>query len=87
MNKIFKDFATFVRLHDGFNKPKINFQDMYRMFPAFTFEPATGFGQYENFGEAFGNKNLSMTVTCGSFSCLMIYKEYQDAVENTAYIA
>lgn len=87
MNKCFKEFATFIRLHDGFNKPRINFQDMYRMFPAFTFTPAPGFGQYENFGEAFENKSLSMVVTCGTVSCLMIYKEYGDANENTAYIA
>jgi len=86
MNRCFKDFGTFIRLHDGFNKPKIDFQQMYKLFPEFTFEPTREFGQYEHFGEAFENKNLSMIVTIGKYSCLMVYREYGDANENTAYI-
>lgn len=86
MKRIFKDFATFVKLHDGYNRPRINFQDMYKMFPEFTFDPCDGFGDYTNFGKAFENKNLSMTVSCGGYKCFMVYKEYQDANENTAYV-
>lgn len=87
MNKVFKDFATFVRLHDGYNKPRINFQEMYKLFPNFDFEPTPEFGKYEHFGEAYENKNLSMTVFFEKHICIMVYKEYQDANENTAYIS
>lgn len=86
MNKIFKDFATYVRLHDWFLKPKIDFQTMYKMFPDFTFEPCDAFGKYVHFGEAYEHKDLSMNVRCGVRTCTMIYKEYQDADEHTAYV-
>ena len=86
MKKVFKDFAVYVRLHDGMGKPRINFQDMYRLFPNFEFTPTREFGQYENFGEAFENKNLSMIVSDGKDECIMIYKEYYDTNENTAYV-
>jgi hypothetical protein len=86
MKRTFKDFATFIRLHDGMGKPKINFQDMYKMFPQFTFEPARNFGQYENFGEAFEQKIYDMIVTDEKGNtCYMTYREYQDANENLAY--
>ena len=86
MKKVFKEFATYIRLHDGYGKPKINFQNMYKLFKNFEFTTTREFGQYENFGEAFENKNLSMIVKCGADQCLMVYKEYGDADENTAYV-
>jgi|GEM_PF-3711470 len=86
MKKTIKDFATFIRLHDGMGKPKINFQDMYKMFPQFTFESARNFGQYKNFGKAFEQKIYDMIVTDEEGNtCYMTYREYQDANENLAY--
>lgn len=90
MKKVFKDFATFVRLHDGMGKPKINFQDMYKMFPDFEFTGVRGkFGSYENFGEAYEQKVYDMVVTAndGKDVCYMTYREYHDANENTAYVS
>lgn len=87
MKSTFKDLAVYVRLHDGMGKPKINFQDMYKMFPQFTFSPAQGFGGYTNFGKAFEAKCFNMTVSDGKDVCYMIYKEYGDANENLAYIS
>lgn len=87
MNKIFKDFQSWVRVHSGINKPKINFQDMYRLFPDFDFTPSPGFGEYQNFGEAFERKNYSMTVTSGKAQCFLTYYEYQDQNENLAYVS
>ena len=86
MKKVFKEFATYIKLHDGYEKPKINFQEMYKLFPEFEFIPFREFGNYKNFGEAFENKNLSMFVKCGADECLMVYREYGDADENTAYV-
>lgn len=86
MKKTIKDFATFISLHDGMGKPKINFQDMYKMFPQFTFESARNFGQYKNFGKAFEQKIYDMIVTDEEGNtCYMTYREYQDANENLAY--
>lgn len=86
MKRTFKDLATYVRLHDGMGKAKINFQEMYNLFPQFTFEAARDFGSYTNFGEAFEAKNFNMVVsdTAGN-QCYMVYREYQDANENLAY--
>lgn len=87
MKRVFNDFATYVRLHDGHDKPRINFQNMYKLFPNFEFTSTKDFGNYENFGEAFENKNLSMIVSDGKNECIMIYKEYYDTNENTAYVS
>lgn len=89
MKKVFKDFATFVRLHDGNGKPKINFQDMYKMFPGFEFAASNDFGSYKNFGEAFEQKVYDMIVTAndGKDVCYMTYREYGDNNENTAYVS
>jgi hypothetical protein len=87
MKKVFKDFAAYIRLHDGMGKPKINFQDMYKMFPQFTFTPTSDFGSYTNFGEAFEAKNLNMVVSDGKDECFMVYREYGDANENLAYVS
>lgn len=87
MNKVFKDLAAYVRVHDGFNKPRINFQEMYQLFPEFEFTATTTFGQYFHFGEAFEHKDLSMMVSFEGHVCHMTYREYYDTVENTAYIS
>lgn len=89
MKKVFRDFATFIRLHDGYSKPRINFQDMYKMFPDFEFTATTEFGSYRNFGEAFEQKVYDMVVTAngGKDVCYMHYREYGDANENTAYVS
>lgn len=88
MHKNFKDFAVYIRLHDGVGKPKINFQDMYKLFPNFEFTAERDFGQYENFDQAFGHKKYNMIVTDqNGNTCYMNYKEYQDANENTAYVS
>lgn len=89
MKKVFKDFATFIRLHDGMGKPKINFQDMYKMFPTFEFVASVEFGSYKNFNEAYEQKVYDMIVTTndGKDVCYMTYREYHDANENTAYVS
>lgn len=89
MKKVFRDFETYVRLHDGMGKPKINFQDMYKMFPNFEFNASSNFGSYENFGEAFEQRVYDMIVTAndGKDVCYMTYREYGDENENTAYVS
>ena len=87
MKKQFKDLATYIRLHDGARKPKLNFQDMYEMFPQFTFTRDKDFGSYTNFGKAFEAKNFNMRISDGKDECFMVYREYSDANENLAYIS
>ena len=86
MKAAFKELRVYLKLHDGMNKPRLNFQELYNLFPELTFSPAQGFGSYTNFGEAFEAKNFNMLVSDGKNECFMIYKEYGDAVENLAYI-
>ena len=86
MKSAFKELRVYLKLHDGMGKPKLNFQDLYKLFPELTFSPAMGFGSYTNFGEAFEAKNFNMLVSNGQNECFMIYREYGDAVENLAYI-
>ena len=87
MKRQFKDLATYIRLHDGLGKPKINFQDLYKLFPQFTFTATEGFGSYTNFGEAFEAKNFNMVVSDGKDECFITYREYSDADENLAYVS
>jgi len=88
MNKEFKDLATYIKLHDGYSKPKINFQEMYRLFPTFEFTADNNFGSYTNFGEAFEAKNFNMIVKSNTGNeCFMTYREYGDANENLAYVS
>ena len=85
---IFKDFATYVRLFDGSRKPKLDFREMYKLFPQFTFTASPEFGSYENFGEAYEAKILNMTVSDNAGNeCVMTYKVYGDADENLAYVS
>ena len=86
MKREFKALANYVRLFDGYNKPKLNFQELYKLFPEFTFEATREFGSYKNFDQAFGHKCYDMIVKSEKGECLMVYKEYQDANESTAYI-
>lgn len=86
MKKQFKELAAYVKSHDGYGKPKIDFQDMYTRFPDFEFTPNANFGQYFHFGEAFAHKNMSMIINDGQSVCYMTYKIYNDADENTAYV-
>lgn len=87
MKRTFKGLATYVKLHDGFGKPKLNFQTLYKLFPQFTFTPDEGFGSYRNFGEAFESKSFNMIVSDGKDECFMIYREYSDTNENLAYVS
>lgn len=90
MENVFKDFATYIKLHDGMGKPKINFQEMYRLFPSFEFIGVRGkFGSYENFGKAYEQKVYDMVITAndGKDECYMTYREYGDADENAAYVS
>ncbi len=86
MKAAFKELRVYLKLHDGFSKPKLNFQELYKLFPQFTFTPAMGFGCYTNFGEAFEAKCFNMLVSDGVNECFMVYREYSDAIENLAYI-
>ena len=86
MKKVFKDLATYIKLHDGFGKPRINFQNMYKLFPQFEFVATREFGSYRNFGEAYEHKVYDMTVTDEQGNeCHMTYREYYDKEENLAY--
>jgi hypothetical protein len=88
MQKQFTDFATYIRLHDGFGKPRLAWQAMYKLFPAFEFIASRDFGSYKNFGKAFEQKVYDMTVRAADGSeCTMVYREYHDAVENLAYVS
>ena len=87
MNKCFKQLATYVRLYDGYNKPEIDFQNTYKLFPDFEFIPANNFGQYFNFGMAYEHKDMSMIVKYDKYVCYLTYKIYMDSKENTAYIS
>ena len=89
MKRQFKDLATYIKLHDGMGKPKLNFQDLYKLFPQFTFTATREFGGYKNFGEAYEQKVYDMIVTTndGKAECYMTYREYGDANENLAYIS
>lgn len=86
MKKVFKELAVYIRLHDGFGRPKLNFQNLYMLFPQFTFTRGEDFGSYTNFGQAYEAKNFNMTVSDGENECRLIYREYGDANENLAYI-
>lgn len=86
MKREFKEFANYIKLHDGFNRPRLDFQMMYKLFPQFDFELCKNFGQYEHFGEAFEKKNYDMRVTCGEAKCYLRYCEYYDITENIAYV-
>ncbi|NLC28571.1 MAG: hypothetical protein GX780_07350 [Campylobacteraceae bacterium] len=84
-----KDFKSYIRIHDGYNKPKINFQEMYKLFPDFIFVPKDKFGSYKNFGEAYEQKIYDMEVKTndGKHVCYMTYREYGDVNENLAYVS
>lgn len=85
--KIFSGLTDYVARLNGIGKPKMDWQDMYRRFPDFTFEAARDFGKYEHFGEAFGHKTMDMKVTSvtGKVAYLR-YQEYTDNDENLAYL-
>lgn len=86
MKKVFKDFANYVKLFDGYGKPRINFQEMYKLFPNFEFIAASDFGQYRNFNAAYEHKIYNMTVKAASGEeCYLNYREYYDTIENAAY--
>lgn len=85
MKNQFRELAVYLKLHDGYNKPRISFQEMYKLFPQFHFLAGENFGQYSNFGQAFEYKDYSMLVsdTDGN-EVWMSYREYYDTVENSA---
>lgn len=87
MNRVFKDFATYVRLHDGMGKPEIRWHEMYKLFPEFEFTASPNFGNYVNFGEAYEQKVYDMIVTFQGKTCYMHYRVYGDAAENSAYVS
>ena len=84
----FLPLANYLKLFDGFGKPKINFQDLYRLFPNFDFTATREFGNYTNFGKAFEKKNYCMQVKAhdGNYEATMTYYEYSDADENLCYL-
>lgn len=85
--KHFKELSVYIGLFDGVGKLKLNWQEMYQLFPNYTFEPDSNFGQYVNFGQAFEHKDLSMIVTDkDGHQCKLVYKEYGDNNENLAYV-
>lgn len=88
MSKNFKELQVYVRLHDGRRKPKINFQELYKLFPKLTFEADKRFGEYENFGKAYEQKIYDMVVTDEQgHKAYMTYREYGDADESLAYVS
>ena len=87
MKKQFRELQKYVKLHDGYHKPQINFKEMYELFPNFEFTPQAWHGRYENWGKGFCNKDLSMIVSDGKDECYLTYKEYMDAPENLAFLS
>lgn len=87
MKPAFKDLATYVRLHDGYGKPEINFQELYKLFPHLTFTACREFGNYVNFGQAYEAKIYDMIVSDGKSECRMSYRVYGDTKENLAYVS
>ena len=86
--KNFKVLDGYIRAFDGYGKPKLNFQEMYKLFPTMTFEALEGFGSYKGFNEAFGHKRFPMKITdADGKECYLTYKEYTDNDENSAYIS
>ena len=86
MKPTLNDLANYIRLFDGYGKPKINFQDLYKLFPNLEFRATKKYGTYTNFGEAYEAKNYNMLVSDGKETCLLAYKEYGDSNENLAYL-
>lgn len=85
MKKQFKELSIYLKLYDGYNKPRIDFQAMYKLFPQFTFWAGKNFGQYSNFGQAFEHKDYSMLVSdIDGNEMWMSYREYYDTAENSA---
>lgn len=84
MKPTLKDLAVYLELHNGFGKPKINFKDLYKLFPHFEFEATKKYGVFANFGEAYEAKNYNMLVSDGKETCLLVYKEYGDSDKNLA---
>ncbi len=86
MKHSFKPFTNWLSLHDGSRKPRINFQDMYKLFPNFEFVGTSEFGSYKNYGQAYECKVYDMTVRdIEGDEIFMTYREYMDANENLAY--
>ena len=83
---IFSDLATFVRLHNGYKKPKLDFQKMYAMFPDFKFNALPDFGSSKNYGKAFCFTKFPMHVLASGREAYLTYYEYQDATVNLAYL-
>ena len=75
MKPTLKDLATFLRLHNGVGKPKINFQNLYKLFPHFEFEATKKYGLAQGY---------NMLVSDGKEKCLLTYKEYDDG--NVTYL-
>lgn len=82
----FKELIKYIEALDGYGKPKLNFQELYRLFPDFKFLPARNFGEYANFGKAYEQKIYDMTAINEDFEGYIKYREYGDADENMAYI-
>ncbi|MEG1563832.1 MAG: hypothetical protein RR365_08915 [Bacteroides sp.] len=88
MKKQFADLVVYIRLYDGYGKPRLDWQTLYKLFPKFEFIASHDFGSYENFGEAFEQKVYDMTVRdADGNECSMVYREYHDAIENRAYVS
>ena len=73
--KTLKDLATFISSFNGVGKPKINFRELYRLFPNLEFEATNVYGLSQAY---------NMLVSDGKQTCLFIYKEYDDG--NVTYL-
>lgn len=90
MKQIFKELAGYVKAFDGNDKPELNWQEMYKLFPNFTFKASEDFGSYKNFNEAYEHKVYDMTVSDDSSGAeaFLIYKRYtDDHEENLIYLS
>lgn len=86
-SKLLLDIKEWGLQFNGFNKPHINFQSMYKLFPEFTFCGTPINGEYRNFGQAYGHKQYQMIILYeGTEIAVLNYKEYTDEPEVICYI-
>lgn len=65
---------------------KINWQEMYHLFPELTFEGTRDFGKYVDFNGENEHKIYDMVITKGNKKFILIYRQYQDEIKNIVAI-
>lgn len=79
----FAELIKYIEKLDCYGKPKLNSQELHRLFPDFEFLPSRNFGQYTRMA---GKKEIiyDMTAINKDFVAYIKYREFSD--ENIGYI-